>query len=402
MTSGGKPDLTVLVGAGASFPLGVPSTSELTDLVKKALRTDSSFTKFDASFSSKAEELLVAAERYYGKRLNFEHLLDLLEGAYGLAMAWTHDAVTISEACLTRPAGDLADLMDPGFIHECIFLLKQTVIAAVTRASAAASGHGSWPACRSFWSKLAEVFSLTIVTLNYDATVEQCLGLDGRHQGLAPVEGEGVWRLDPTRLHAPDVDHRLLHLHGGIHFGGREYRSDPNRFSYEDSFHDLYWHPKADTAGLTGGSPPRSASGRTLEGGPVVTGLHKPDKLLIEPLASYYVEMANQVRRCSRLLVLGYGFGDPHVNAVLVRMTRAHGPARRVVLVDLVDMVEEYGSNDRNDMLVMVQRWSEQRFDIDDRHPYPWCSKNGCARFYFKGLLEAAERKQELIDFLKA
>jgi hypothetical protein len=244
---------------------------------------------------------------------------------------------------------------------------------------------------------------LTVVTLNYDTLIEQSIGLDGRHQGLVPVVGEGVWRLDPMVLHGQAVDHQLLHLHGGIQFGAREYGSEANRFCYEDSLHDLYWHPSPASAQRTmwGKSSPRSGSGRWLEGGPIVTGLHKADKLLVEPLASYYVEMANQLRRCERLIVLGYGFGDPHVNALLARMTRVHGATRRVAVVDLVEMVEEYGSEERDEMLVMVQRWSEERFEIDDRHPYPWCSTNGCTRLYFKGLLEAADQSHELIKFLK-
>lgn len=404
-TDPSKPTLTVLVGAGASVPLGIPSTSQLTELVKTALLTRSTRGKANTLFQHRAGKLLAAAERYYGKdRLNFEHLLDLFEGGHALAVAWTlKPAVTISEACLTKPDGDLADVMEPAFLDECIFALRWTILEAVTGASKDCQTHPAWSAYRSFWTTLAEEFTLTVVTLNYDTLVEQSIDLDGSHQGLAPVVGEGVWRLDPTVLLGQAVNHRLLHLHGGIQFGGREYGSEPNRFCYEDSFHDLYWHatPKSARQTMWGSSAPRSGSGRMLEGGPIVTGLHKPDKLLIEPLASYYVETANQLQRCPRLLVLGYGFGDPHVNAILTRMTRNHGGSRRVALVDLVNMVEEYGSNDRDDMLVMVQRWSQERFEIDYSHPYPWCSKDGCARFYFKGLLDAAEQSHGLVSFLK-
>lgn len=399
-----KPSLTVVVGAGASMPLGVPSTWGLTELVKTALRQHKPRPP-DPTFQPRVEKLLAAAELYYGeKNLNFEHILDVLESACTLVAGWKAGP-TVSEGCLTQSKDDLDDVLDWSFIHECMFVLKHCILDAMTAASAAAATQPSWATYRSFWEALAADFTLTIVTLNYDTLVEQALGLDGSHQGLVAVKGENVWRLDQKVLQTPSMAHRLLHLHGSIQFGRREYNTDPNRFCYEDGFHELYWHPSPEAAQRTiaGGPSPQSQSGRWLETGPIITGLHKPDKLLVEPLASYYVESANQIIRCKRLLVIGYGFADRHINALLARMTRVHGASRRTAAIDYVDMEEECGSTRRSDMFIMLQRWGEERYEIDPfTNPYPWRSANCCARFYWKGLLEVADNEMdELVEFLK-
>jgi hypothetical protein len=403
MTAAARSKLTVLVGAGGSVPLGVPSTATITELVKSALVNFKPRRDEKAEYPELASRFMGAASRYYGKLLNFEHLLDLMESGQALAWGWARPGgATTSEACLTRARTRLKDVVEYYFLSHCVFELKKEVLRSVTTASSDVADHPAWPRYKAFWSQLASEFDLTIVTLNYDTLIEQALKLDGSHQGFAPVSGERTWRLHPRTLHDPQK-HRLLHLHGSIQFGGRGYGSEPNRFCYEDSFHDLYWHPTVESAQQTlwGKSSPRAGSGRTLEGGPIVTGLHKPDKLLHEPLASYYVAAANQLRTCPRLLVIGYGFGDPHINMLLSRMTRNHGDARRVACIDFVDMVERYGSYDQEELLLSLQRWGECRFEYDDRHTHPWTSANARAQFYYKGLLDAVERADGLIAFLR-
>jgi hypothetical protein len=72
-------------------------------------------------------------------------------------------------------------------------------------------------------------------------------------------------------------------------------------------------------------------------------------------------------------------------------------------VIDMVDPVEEYGSNDRDSMLAMMHRWAGHTFTVDpDRQPYPLESKGGHLRLYWKGLVEAAGRVDDIVSFLRA
>jgi hypothetical protein len=95
----------------------------------------------------------------------------------------------------------------------------------------------------------------------------------------------------------------------------------------------------------------------------------------------------NGYRKAPRLLVVGYGFSDYHVNAALEKMTRIHGDAKRTCVIDYIDMVMETGSTRRANLSVMLQRWGRTQFAFRDSNPDPWTSADGCARLYWKGFL---------------
>ncbi len=300
--------------------------------------------------------------------------------------------------------GALVKIFDEGFIAECLHILVRTILDAVQVSSGAAPKQTAWPSYLKFWRALAQQFTLTVGTLNYDTCVEQALELGPENQGMLKVPGENVWRLDVNYLAARRDGHRLFHLHGGIHFGVREYATDSNRFAYEDDFHELYWHASADAALRTGWgrSGPRSQAGRWLEGGRIVTGLNKPDKLIVEPLASYYGEFGREIVRCPRLLIVGYGFNDLHVNGVLGRLNRAHGSSRRIGVIDQVDPLREHGSTARHLMLTMLHRWAEQSCTVHpDKRFYPLLTSKGYLRFYWKGMEAAADNVTDLVNFLR-
>ncbi len=105
---GKKPHLTVLVGAGASMAIGIPSTRALTELAFQRLgEPDERFIDI-RQHREKLDALLGAAGRYYGKQFNFEHLFEVLEAASALKVGWKPgNAATVAEASLTIPHPDL-------------------------------------------------------------------------------------------------------------------------------------------------------------------------------------------------------------------------------------------------------------------------------------------------------
>ncbi|GEM_PF-1864251 len=67
----------------------------------------------------------------------------------------------------------------------------------------------------------------------------------------------------------------------------------------------------------------RNGTGKTVH----VTGVNKLDAIQQEPLLRWYYELFKRAlnRADVRLLVIGYGFNDPHINGVIRNAIKAHG-----------------------------------------------------------------------------
>jgi hypothetical protein len=109
-----KPPLTMLLGAGGSVELGVPSTEGLTRSVEEAL---GSFRPPDeAAFRGAVDTLLDHCRGLYGDGLTFEQLLHVLETAETLDKSWRLGKgwYPAAEALLsTGPRPNLAQVFDP-------------------------------------------------------------------------------------------------------------------------------------------------------------------------------------------------------------------------------------------------------------------------------------------------
>lgn len=231
------------------------------------------------------------------------------------------------------------------------------------------------------------------------------LGVGGETQGFSPINGEDVYRFDDRPACAAPT---VMHLHGSIHLGYRRGRSDPDPLGWQYTYRDLFWHPDPASA-LSSWGPSTSdqtQAGRTMIGGPLITGFQKPDKLLIEPLATYYCRLGRRLAEVPRLLVIGYGFGDRHINQLLSGMGRRHGSALRIAVVTSFDTNQMHGSWDEHDEEhATIAMWSGQWHPFGSFSPtcvYPWVCANGVVRVYYRGLAEILDGGwQKILDFLR-
>jgi hypothetical protein len=68
---------------------------------------------------------------------------------------------------------------------------------------------------------------------------------------------------------------------------------------------------------------------------PIISGLSKTAKLVHnpEPFGYYYRAFIDSVLACERLLVVGYGGRDDHINVWLEQFSKTHAENRRVVWI---------------------------------------------------------------------
>ncbi|MCZ6688557.1 MAG: SIR2 family protein [Planctomycetota bacterium] len=385
---GSKPPLVVLLAGGASVAVGGPSTPSLTDAVWKALR-EATEPEQPALWGrnlpgeiSRVELLEGALNETFSKPCNFEQILHGLESMSSLESAWRIRREPHWSDKVIRPIMHVEGLLTGGprgglercFNRYWLYAMTNALFGTIHQDIQAFNGslptHRDWPTVKEFVSQLNHEFDAYFITINYDSLIEKALDWDDAAQGFVAIPDEGVSRFDGHRDPL-----RLMHLHGSVAFGYRpisanadgKAETDPNRFRYEDLFKDLYWHPSPDNAIKTwiGMSPDYNQAGRLLSAGPVITGLQKTEKLLVEPYLSYMRHSAGLLARTPRLLVIGYGFGDYHINALLTRMTKWHGKARRIVVVDHRDEAtweppEFWSRPEEDNFLEILSRWAEE------------------------------------------
>ena len=83
-------------------------------------------------------------------------------------------------------------------------------------------------------------------------------------------------------------------------------------------------------------SDDHTQSGENIFRSNLITGLMKTDKLLWNPMAAYHNRLMNSLMENSRLILIGYGFGDIYINSLLEQYNAMHYNDKKVVMIDYV------------------------------------------------------------------
>jgi len=166
--------------------------------------------------------------------------------------------------------------------------------------------------------------------LNYDDVIERVS--DGFYDGFAPMGDDPYVFVASEFLNSFREREILCHLHGSIHFG-----YDPEILKYEIvKWDDL--SKAAESHNVL--RPPTYASGEIADVGPILSGLRKADKLNSVPYAYYHYALNDTLASCPRLVVIGYGGNDTHIN-FWIRQQKGHwGPQSRIAVVNRVSECE--------------------------------------------------------------
>jgi len=324
-----KPHLTVVLGAGASIELGVPSTTDLTKKVWSALEKVEGRNERFPWDKHPSVYLREALERAYAPT-TFEHIVHALEAASSLNNSWKGRHGIVEGVLTGGPLGELTSVFsDPVWLERASEQVFRVLHHEVDAASQSAADRSQWGAFARLLKQLNAAFDLHIMTLNYDDLVERALDWGGAEQGFNVVRGQAA-----AEFVAFDKPPRLMHLHGGVNLGYSKDEKDPRDFN----FHELFWFRTSSEARESWEQMSRSQSSsqalRHTIIGPFITGMQKADKLQIEPYETLGRHVANLLAAHPRLLVAGFGFGDHHVNSLIYKMKRIHQGHRRVAIVD--------------------------------------------------------------------
>ncbi len=236
-----------------------------------------------------------------GSDLNFEGLIDLAdELAHYLANQASRDPTYWWRA---RALFDLRPEFAAWEQHQ--FALRHVPERArvfiLREVATAAAGLRAIPSIVPALERLAGVADLRVHSLNYDdlpfsANLAWITGFapDGRFELTTD------WKL---------AQHTLVQMHGSVRWATT---------GSEMTFFRSSVRAGREWDGTVGMSAARAyQDGRIAPHSPMITGLRKTDAILSEPYGTYFQLFRQELLSTNRWLIVGYGFGDPHVNAAL-------------------------------------------------------------------------------------
>lgn len=353
-----RPRLVIVVGAGASQSCGLYGTAELTS----AAFTPGTYVESTVRYRSKPvdnsddwqhDQEVWSLTQMFWEALrgsyndpNFEIYVHALEtlGPLAASRRRTNWFGTLDEL---RPIAtlfmDVLSRYEPFLRAEIIQAERLNVIERIlTAVSFSLDSTGSSPRRATFLESMRQLvsgFTPTILTLNYDDLLDQAFPdfFDGFHAPHDAVE-----KFDPASIidSANEQRSMLFHLHGSVRFG---YLPSANAMpplivKYANKVDAIQSFARA-VESLDAVRGDWVHGGVLRANAPIISGLQKADKLMLAPAPFGYLYHAaiSQLLRCNRVLVLGYGCHDPHINAWISEAAKIHGDSYRLAFVTKLD-----------------------------------------------------------------
>lgn len=417
--------VTVIVGAGAVLDFnykGVfPSVKDITQEVLKL-----SIQSVDGSERPLLRELndfIVEKLNQVGRpeinrrippKLNFESLLHIVEMCISYSGCWHKEyaswPVYPEFGTLIQPEGFLKDIQTYDYIRAAAGL-QETVMSIVNQYDTSFREDTSsekW--YRDFWRSLSG--RANIFNLNYDNTIENCLG--EYEDGFLPFEVDKEYSRFSAKQYLENRKglSTIAHLHGQILF------SEAGLFPFECSTRDMVKNRDYQTAcknRMRRQQNPSNQSKEEYVQPYIVSGSRKTEKMTFAPNNVYLSDLTQKVIENSRLLIVGYSFGDLYLNEILGLGLAAHGNNFKVVIIDKFPTIVNnysllfqhltYRCNPQENLF--VSRLAGNRLYVEigeneyplviDGYDKPVVSRNGKLMMCISGFKNAVEKHGEAI-----
>ena len=344
----------VVVGAGASIKLGMPSVYEIDKLFCDWSKEHYKLAE-DENQSLYSYIHCKINHQYYSlnrksalvKKTNFEEVLYVIlqlsaalsddgDNRYNFPMNAFHDLKEFPKI-ISFERGKFVDGND--LRQLCFSLIDKLIYEFRERCKTAkASNPENFEHFKNFITQLNNDYDVAFISLNYDNLITQvCPGLfTGFDENSGLFDAVSVYERDRWGL--------IYHLHGSVHFDMQGDKSD---------MHDIKWN--SDLYSKFGAnSLSRSAQGTTegirMPTSVIVTGYGKTNQIQRLPFRTYYSRLDEIALTADKFLFLGYGFNDLHLNNCF-HSIRKGKIAKSVVVVD-------WAEDTKDPLQFRCDRWS--------------------------------------------
>ena len=281
---------TILLGAGAMIPFGGPTTQELTERLM---------------LNKICGPVLGNIYKWTNKNVNFEFLLSSVENLLDWKLASEDNKV---------------NSINPNILVESVYAYEYTPIntiwdiyrEAVNEIIERVREYDLYtPFCPdklrsldSFVINKSKTSNLKIYSLNYDRLIPKLL----KNSNVSFYEGfkDQCCEYDITKF--VNFHNTFFNLHGSIYYSfisGGQVKLEDIPMNLDHRYN------------IDGGNP-----GESKIFLPIIAGYSKSQRIMSEPLNFGLATFMNDCNTCDRLVIVGYSFGDPHINSILKRFVK--------------------------------------------------------------------------------
>lgn len=392
--------LTMVLGAGFSQPFEIPSVAELTEIAEEAI-----VDKIVPSSSKSSEPVEVGSAlldiiRPLYHESNFELTLHAIESLLSYAAAESRtdpfepQQVLRGFTQLKKQYGELADF---DTLRDMRARITRALVESISSAQVQAFSHGNQSAKQElkrstdFLNALSSHFPLSCFTLNYDTLIDRQLNWNDGFNEETPAAFKRTRFKNKLRVSEP----MLCHLHGSIQYG---FDATGGIVKCKNARNAIATYENERIQGV-------DRAGELRWTGPIISGFRKLDKINSTPFGYYYSAFTNRIITDRRLLIIGYGFKDPHLDYWLGQHKAIHGAKRRVVFIGKdVPLSHRIGTSTnwkqrRGYCRKAAGRWLWRR---NNALPITWNHKRGGATWFKDEQLMVVLSGYPVDDFLTA
>jgi hypothetical protein len=308
----------IVLGAGSSLPLGMPSVREIDERMKEwsyGYTNPPAYPK-GATGEGIFNQLWKLQEKYRAKdprpqlglSVNFERVL----GEMTSLASWASppqfgnpliEAVKDGRIDIEWPPG-----VEGPYGHRIMVIEQQAhllgELARYIRGKCRSLdlSASEFQAFKRILDGLRDRFEVGVYSLNYDD-----VALRAWPEAYTGFIGENF---DPRGIASREAWSFIYHLHGSVHY------------TLADTMitHAIKWKPDLGAADFedTYHLNPDMASGFVpIIPATLIAGGYKLDQILANPAQSFYASLVRHAQQADAILSIGYGFGDVHMNRAL-------------------------------------------------------------------------------------
>lgn len=334
--------LLVILGAGSSIPYGMPCVSALN---KQMIKWSDEWEHENQVNPFKS--LWNVSQGYYkqdkfhkGVYPNYESVLgNMLAIAKWLSLETYGDPI-IDKLIEVEDIGKLFGFVDGGCLNAGTNNLDQhqfliDILAKYFRAKCQEVENTppeNFDGYINFFKEIRKAFDVGVYNLNHDNLAYRAL--KKTNEGV--FTGFDDWNFQPDEIYNRKEWDFLYHLHGSVHFNlieNLDLTHETDLIIWQD------WQDDGKKSFTDIGFPQMEASfdANWIPLATILTGGFKREQLAPEPFQTFQSALSKHVHEADAILIIGYGFGDSHINRALQNrfyLPSRHKPPPKVYIID--------------------------------------------------------------------